>query len=278
MATESGAHSSEEYIAHHLTNLTFGKLPDGTYALAHNGAEAAQMGFWAVNLDTLGFSVVLGAAFSALFWLAARSATSGVPGRLQNLVETAVEFVDSNVKSMFTHHNRMIGPLALTIFVWVLLMNVMDLVPVDFIPALAKMAGIQYLKVVPSTDVNITMGLALSVFALLLFYSVKQKGLGGFAAELALHPFGKFGLPINLVLELVTLIAKPISLGLRLFGNLYAGEMIFILIALLPWWMQWVLSVPWAIFHILIIFLQAFIFMVLTVVYMSAAHAVEEEH
>ncbi len=276
MATESGAHSSGEYIAHHLTNLTFGKLPDGTYALAHNGAEAAQMGFWAVNLDTLGFSVVLGAAFSVLFWLAARSATSGVPGRLQNLVETAVEFVDGNVKSMFTHQNRMIGPLALTIFVWVLLMNVMDLVPVDFIPTLADMAGVHHLKVVPSTDVNITMGLALSVFALVLFYSVKQKGLGGFAAELSLHPFGKFGLPINLVLELVTLIAKPISLGLRLFGNLYVGEMIFILIALLPWWAQWVLSVPWAIFHILIIFLQAFIFMVLTVVYMSAAHAVEE--
>lgn len=278
MATENGAHSSGEYIAHHLTNLTFGKLPDGTYGLAHNGAEAAQMGFWAVNVDTLGFSVVLGTLFSVLFWLAARSATTGVPGRLQNLVETAVEFVDSNVKSMFTHRSAVIGPLALTIFVWVLMMNIMDLVPIDFIPTVADMLGVHHLKVVPSTDVNITMGLALSVFALVLFYSVKIKGLGGFFGELAFHPFGKFGLPINLVLELVTLLAKPISLGLRLFGNLYAGEMIFILIALLPWWAQWVLSVPWAIFHILIIFLQAFIFMVLTVVYMSAAHAVAEEH
>ena len=278
MATESGAHSSGEYIAHHLTNLTFGKLPDGSYGLAHSGAEAAQMGFWAVNVDTLGFSVVLGVLFSLLFWLAARGATSGVPGRLQNLVETAVEFVDGNVKSMFTHRSAMIGPLALTIFVWVLLMNIMDLVPIDFLPKLGQLLGVHHLKVVPSTDVNITMGLALSVFALVLFYSIKIKGPGGFAAELAFHPFGKFGLPINLVLELVTLLAKPISLGLRLFGNLYAGEMIFILIALLPWWAQWVLSVPWAIFHILIIFLQAFIFMVLTVVYMSAAHAVAEEH
>ncbi|MGE3295773.1 MAG: F0F1 ATP synthase subunit A [Porticoccaceae bacterium] len=276
MASESGAHSSEEYIAHHLTNLTFGRHADGTWGIAHSGAEIAQMGFWSVNLDTLGFSIALGGLFLTLFWLVARKVTAGVPSRRQNLIEIALEFVNNNVKTMFTHDSRMIGPLALTIFLWVLLMNVMDLVPVDFIPALAQLAGVPYLKVVPSTDVNITMGLALSVFALVLFYSVKQKGLGGFAAELSFHPFGKPGILVNLILESVTLLAKPLSLGLRLFGNLYAGEMIFILIALLPWWGQWMLSVPWAIFHILIIFLQAFIFMVLTIVYLSAAFAVEE--
>jgi F-type H+-transporting ATPase subunit a len=173
---------------------------------------------------------------------------------------------------MFHHKNSMIAPMGLTIFCWVFLMNVMDLVPVDFIPHAAALIGIPYLKVVPSTDVNITMGMALSIFLLVLFYSVKMKGLGGFAGELALHPFGKWGMPVNLFLETVNLIAKPVSLGLRLFGNMYAGEMIFILIALLPFYVQWTLSVPWAIFHILIITLQAFIFMVLTIVYMAMAH------
>lgn len=276
MAAESGAHTSGEYIAHHLTNLTLGQRPDGSWGIAHSNAEIADMGFWAVNLDTLGFSVVLGALFLLLFRLVARRMTAGVPGRGQNLVEITVEFVNNNIKSMFPHPNATIGPLALTVFVWVLLMNVMDLIPVDFLPKAAELAGVPYLKVVPSTDVNVTMGLALSVFLLILFFSIRQKGLGGFAAELSFHPFGKLGLPVNLILESVTLIAKPISLGLRLFGNLYAGEMIFILIALLPWWIQWTLSVPWAIFHILIIFLQAFIFMVLTIVYLSMAFAVDE--
>lgn len=234
------------------------------------------MGFWSINLDTLGFSLLLGIGFLLMFRGVAAKVTAGVPGRAQNLVEMAVDFVNSNIKSMFPYPNATIGPLALTVFVWVLLMNVMDLIPIDFLPKAAALAGVPYLKVVPSTDVNVTMGLALSVFLLILFFSVRQKGLGGFAAELSFHPFGKWGLPVNLILESVTLIAKPISLGLRLFGNLYAGEMIFILIALLPWWIQWSLSVPWAIFHILIIFLQAFIFMVLTIVYLSMAFAVDE--
>jgi F-type H+-transporting ATPase subunit a len=264
--------TAEQYIAHHLTNLTFGQRPDGGWGLAHSSQAAADMGFWSINVDTLGFSILLGALFMGVFRLAARQPTSGVPGRLQNIVEMIVEFVDDNVKGMFPHKNNMIAPLGLTIFVWVLLMNIMDLVPIDFLPELGKLFGIHYLKVVPSTDVNITMGMALSVFALVLFYSVKQKGLGGFAAELSFHPFGKWGLPVNLFLEIVNLVAKPISLGLRLFGNLYAGEMIFILIALLPFWAQWALSVPWAIFHILIIVLQAFIFMVLTIVYLAMAY------
>ncbi len=269
MSTETM--SSREYITHHLTNLTYGQHPDGSWGLASSGQEAAEMGFWALNVDTFGFSLFLGLAFMFVFHRVARRATAGVPGGLQNFVEMIVDFVDENVKGMFHHQNKLIAPMALTIFVWVLLMNTMDLVPIDFLPALGNLVGIHFLKVVPSTDVNITMGMALSVFSLVVFYSIKQKGLGGFAAELSFHPFGKFGLPVNLFLETVNLLAKPISLGLRLFGNMYAGEMIFILIALLPFWAQWALSVPWAIFHILIIVLQAFIFMVLTIVYLAMA-------
>lgn len=264
--------TSQEYIAHHLTNLTYGRHADGSWGFAHNAQEAADMGFWALNVDTFGFSLILGVLFMFVFRLVAKNPTTGVPNGLQNMVEMVVEFVDDNVKGMFHHQNKMIAPLALTIFVWVLLMNIMDLVPIDFLPELGKLAGIHFLKVVPSTDVNVTMGMALSVFALVVYYSIKQKGLGGFAAELSLHPFGKWGLPVNLFLEIVNLIAKPVSLGLRLFGNLYAGEMIFILIALLPFWAQFALSVPWAIFHILIIVLQAFIFMVLTIVYLAMAY------
>ena len=154
-------------------------------------------------------------------------------------------------------------------------MNLMDLVPVDFLPQLFHLAGIQYMKVVPTTDINITFGMSLSVLFLIIYYSIKVKGVGGFAGELTLKPFGKWMLPFNLILEGVGLIAKPISLSLRLFGNLYAGELIFILIALMPFWAQWMLSVPWAIFHILVITLQAFIFMMLTIVYLSMAH---EDH
>jgi F-type H+-transporting ATPase subunit a len=264
--------TSSEYIAHHLTNLTFGKKIDGAWGFAADGAEAAQMGFFALNVDTFGFSIFLAVLFLYFFRKAAVNATSGVPSGLQNVVEMAVEFVDTNVKGMFHHKNNMIGPLGLTIFCWVLLMNVMDLVPVDFIPQAAHALGVPYLKVVPSTDMNITMGMAISVFLLVLFYSIKMKGLKGFVGELTLHPFGKWGFPVNLFLETVNLIAKPVSLGLRLFGNMYAGEMIFILIALLPFYVQWTLSVPWAIFHILIITLQAFIFMVLTIVYLAMAH------
>jgi F-type H+-transporting ATPase subunit a len=173
---------------------------------------------------------------------------------------------------MFHHKSALIAPMALTIFVWVFLMNLMDLVPVDWIPHLAVVVGIPFMKIVPSTDLNVTMGISFSIFFLIVFYSIKQKGIGGFMAELSLQPLGKWALPFNLLLEVVGLIAKPISLALRLFGNMYAGEMIFILIALLPFWAQWLLSVPWALFHILIITLQAFIFMVLTIVYLAMAH------
>lgn len=170
----------------------------------------------------------------------------------------------------------MVAPLALTTFIWIILMNTMDLVPVDWLPYAAQLMGVDYLKVVPTTDPNATFGMALGIFLLILFFSIKEKGLGGFVGELTLHPFGKWMLPFNLFLEGVNLLAKPVSLALRLFGNMYAGEMIFILIALLPWYAQWALSLPWAIFHILIVLLQAFIFMTLVIVYMDMAH--QKEH
>lgn len=273
MASENP--TASEYIQHHLQNLTFGQHPDGSWGIAHGAAEAAEMGFWAIHLDTMGFSIALGVLFLWLFRSAAKKAHAGVPTGIQNFVELMVEFVDGSVKETFHGKSKVIAPLALTIFVWVFLMNTMDLIPVDFLPALASWMGIEYMKVVPTTDMNATLGMAFSVFALIIYYSIKVKGVGGFIGELTLQPFGKWMIPFNLLLEGVGLIAKPISLALRLFGNLYAGELIFILIAILPFWVQWALSVPWAIFHILVIVLQAFIFMMLTIVYLSMAH---EEH
>ena len=276
--------TSGAYIKHHLQNLTFGQLPDGHWGFAQDAAQAKAMGFWAVHVDTLFFSLVTGLLFLWLFARVAKRATAGVPGGAQNFAEWIVELVDQNVRGSFSGKNDLVGPLALTIFIWILLMNAMDLVPIDYLPWLAQSVAALfgadphhvYLRVVPSTDPNATFGMSLSVFALIIYYSIKMKGLGGFLGELAFQPFGKLGAPVNLVLEGVGLIAKPISLSLRLFGNMYAGEMIFILIALLPFWIQWTLSLPWAIFHILIITLQAFIFMTLTVVYLDMAH--QEHH
>jgi F-type H+-transporting ATPase subunit a len=276
------AHTSTEYIKHHLQNLTYGQLPDGTWGVAHSIEEAKAMGFWAINLDTMALSIGLGVLFLFLFSRVAKVATSGVPAGMQNFVEWVVEFVDSSVKGSFNGRNPLVAPLALTIFMWIFLMNFMDLLPIDWLPGLATALGIPYLKVVPTTDPNATFGMAISVFILVLYYSVKMKGAGGFAAELTLQPFGKWGLPANLLLEGVNLIAKPVSLALRLFGNMYAGEMIFILIAIMfsggmvlavtGGVLQW----AWAVFHILIITLQAFIFMTLTIVYLDMAH--QEHH
>ncbi|SHJ67873.1 F0F1 ATP synthase subunit A [Cycloclasticus pugetii] len=268
--------TSSEYIKHHLTNLTYGQHPDGTWGIASGQEAAKEMGFWAVNIDTLGVSVILGCLFLFLFRKAASTPTTGVPTGWQNFVEMVLEFIDGSVKDSFNGRNPVIAPLALTIFVWIVLMNTMDLVPVDYIPHLGQLVGIPYLKVVPTTDPNLTFSLALAVFFLTIYYSIKVKGPGGFFAELAFHPFPKYMMPFNLLLELIALISKPISLALRLFGNMYAGEMIFILIALLPLGVQWTLSLPWAIFHILVVILQAFIFMTLTIVYLSMAH--EESH
>ncbi len=277
------AETTEQYIQHHLTNLTYGQLPDGTWGFAHSAAEAGQMGFWSINVDSMAWSIGLGLLFAFLFRKAAVLATSGVPGGLQNAVEMIFEFIDDTTRSIFEAKNDLIAPLALTIFVWVFLMNLMDLIPVDWIPMLAQVLGVGHMKIVPSTDPNITLSMALTVFALILYYSVKCKGLLGFLKELSLHPFPSvWAIPINFTLEFVTLIAKPLSLGLRLFGNMYAGEMIFILIAvmfgagtvffLLGGVLQW----AWAVFHVLIITLQAFIFAVLTIVYLAQAHEVDE--
>jgi len=302
------AGNSQEYISHHLTNLTYGKLPAGfvrhevaedgtvhehelttaTWTMAHSKEEAAHMGFTAVNVDTLGWSFGIGALLMFLFWRAAKKATTAVPTGFQNFVEMIVEFIDNTVKEAFHGRNPLIAPLAMTIFTWVFMMNFMDLIPVDVLPTIFGAMGVHYMKVVPSTDVNITFGMSLTVFAMMIFYSIKVKGIRGFVGELTLQPFSAKNpvvqaifIPINLILESVALIAKPISLALRLFGNMYAGEMIFILIALMfsagaaLAIMGGVLQWAWAVFHILVITLQAFIFMMLTIVYLSMSH---EDH
>lgn len=276
-----------QYIQHHLTNWTYGKHLDGQWGFAHSAEEAAEMGFWSIHVDSMLWSVFLGALFLYIFHKAAKSMTADAPGGLQNFVEWVVDFVNENVRGSFSGKNDLVAPLALTIFVWVFLMNLMDLVPVDLIPMIAQITGEKlfgadphhvYFKIVPTTDLNVTLGLAIGVFVLMLYYSIKIKGLGGFFGELAFQPFGKWGMPANLLLEGISLISKPISLALRLFGNLYAGEMIFILIALLYsggiiWGtMGGLMQLGWAIFHVLIILLQAFIFMVLTIVYLDMAH------
>ncbi len=283
-----------EYIIHHLTNLAYGKLPGGyvrddgsvipdggMWTMAHSGAETSAMGFMAVHVDSMVWSIGLGLFFCWLFRRVAVHATSGVPSGVVNFAEMIIEFVDKTVKDTFHGRNPLVAPLALTILVWVWLMNLMDLIPVDIIPWVLMQFGVHFQKIVPSTDVNITMGMALGVFILMLFYSIKVKGVG-FIKELTLNPFNHpVFIPVNLFMEVVGLLAKPFSLGLRLFGNMYAGEMIFILIAALygagiAWaGVAGLLQIGWAIFHILVITLQAFIFMVLTIVYLSMAH---EDH
>ena len=331
-----------EYIGHHLQNLTFGQHADGTWGIAHSAAEATAMGFWAFNVDTMFWALVLGLGFYMMFRNVAKKANSGVPTRFQAFVEIIVEFVDTSVRESFHGTSKFIAPLALTLFVWIFLMNFMDLIPVDWLPWVATQVGVPYQKVVPTTDINATMSMALTVFVLILFFSIKVKGVGGFIAELTGQPFASKG-PVgkamffipNLLLETVALLAKPVSLGLRLFGNMYAGELIFILIAVvftagsgiiagglssvfgehIPAWFWilatasvfatlwlnmkgvidnkktlWLLMIEmllvgglaflggqlmhfiWAAFHLIIVTLQAFIFMMLTIVYLSMAH------
>ena len=342
MAGGSENITQSDYIRHHLQNLTFGQHADGSWGLADSAEEAQAMGFWAFNVDSLFWAVVLGAAFYFLFRNVAKKANSGVPTRFQAAIEFIIEFVDNSVRETFHGTSKFIAPLALTLFVWIFFMNMMDLIPVDWLPWVASSAGIHYQKVVPTTDANVTMGMSITVFILIIYFSIKIKGVAGFIGELTGQPFasdsmaGKivFFIP-NLILELVSLVAKPVSLGLRLFGNLYAGELIFILIAMIftagsglvasglsslfgehiPAWF-WVVATAtvfvtlwlnlkgkldnkktlwlllaelllvggmafllgqlmhfsWAIFHLLIVTLQAFIFMMLTIVYLSMAH------
>ncbi len=272
--TVETAQTATEYVQHHLGFLTFGQRQDGSWGFAHSTQEASEMGFWAINVDSMMISVLLGILFIALFRFGIKGATSGKPGAFQNFLEIIVEFVQSNVKNSFYAKNDLIGPLALTIFCWIFLMNAMDLVPVDWIPLLAQtIAGDShlYFKAVPTTDLNITLGFAISVFFLIIFYSIKIKGLGGFLGEFAFHPFGKWALPLNLILELPGFLAKPVSLALRLYGNFFAGEVIFLVIALVGYW-QLPLHFGWAVFHILVVTLQAYLFMMLTIVYLNQAH------
>lgn len=349
MASESEQQTTGYYIQHHLQNMTFGQKADGSWGIAQSAQEAADMGFWAIHVDTLFWASFLGLVFFFLFRSVAKAANSGVPTRFQAAIEAVVEFVDESVRDSFHGTSKLIAPLALTLFVWIFFMNLMDLIPVDWLPMAAKSMGVYYQKVVPTTDVNATMGMAIAVFALIIIYSLRFKGVGGFISELIFNPINpkELGMPkfvwplvmaFNFVLEVVALLAKPVSLGLRLFGNLYAGELIFILIALvftagsgvfaaglssifgdhIPAW-YWILATAsvfatlwlnmkgklamkptllllavemlmvgglaflggqlmhfgWAVFHILVIILQAFIFMMLTIVYLSMA---SEQH
>ena len=279
----SGAHTETagDYIAHHLTNLQVCRV-DGGWVWNDCAGN-----FWAINVDSMAFSLLLGFVFIFLFGKVAQNATAGRPGKLQTAIELVIGFIDTSVRDAFHAKNKLIAPLSLTIFVWVFFMNLMDLIPVDWLPTAASAVGVEYLKVVPTTDVNVTFAMSLSVFFLTLYYSIKVKGLGGFAKELTMHPItpptkgiGLIAAPIviafNFILEgMAFFISKPLSLSLRLFGNMYAGELIFILIGLIGIW-QLPLHFMWALFHILVITLQAFIFMMLTIVYLAQAH--EHEH
>jgi len=277
-AKEQSGGGTVEYIQHHLTNLCAGDCDPVTHKAAS---------FWAWHLDTLFFSIALGALIVVVSWRLSLRLTAGVPGGFQNFVESLVEFVSGQVKDSFPGHNPLIAPMALTIFVWVWLMNFMDLIPVDLLPVIAGFFGIQYLKVVPTTDLSTTFALSLTVFILIVYYNIKVKGALGYLKMFLFHPFGKYLVPVNIVMTLIEELAKPLSLGLRLFGNLFAGELVFLLIALIGgtlavgaaalFWLplQVVLDLGWLIFHLLIITLQAFIFMVLTIVYLGMAHVSE---
>ena len=259
-----------EYIQHHLQHLT---------------PHTSEGGFWAVHVDSVTVSLALGAMFCLWFWLKARKATAGVPGKGQAFVEIVLEFVDGQVKDVFHGDRRVLGPLALTVFVWVFLMNAMDLLPVDLLPWITEKFGIGHFRAVPTADINMTFAMSLTVFILIIFYSFKAKGASGYMHELFTAPFGKHPLlwiP-NFLLNLVELASKPVSLAMRLFGNMYAGELVFMLIAGLfsagaglAGWALYGAGIigytVWGIFHILIISIQAFIFMVLTIVYISMAH------
>jgi F-type H+-transporting ATPase subunit a len=283
-AAESGSGGANEYILHHLTFLS-------------NKDSKGIVDFTVIHWDSVFFSVALAILFGGLFYYAARRATTGRPGKFQLFIEVLVNEVNKNVTDSYQGKSKLIAPLALTIFCWVFLFNAMDVLPVDLLPYIAHHAGFEHLKVVPSTDLNVTFALSLTVFVLIIYYSIRMKGLGGFLGELTLQPFTSNNVvmkvilaPFNLLLEIVPFLARPISLSLRLYGNLFAGEMIFLLLAVLSLqgvkqlshisgWVfliiQFVLAFAWAVFHLLVITLQAFIFMVLTIVYLSMA---QEHH
>lgn len=251
--------TSAEYISHHLKHLTV-------------NFSASDNSFFSLNIDTLIVSFLLGVIFLGLFYGIARKAHSGIPTPFQNFLEMSVEAVDKTVKDAFHVESPLIGPLALTIFTWVFLMSLMDLMPVDLVNRVLSLFGVTHFRLVPTADLNQTFGLSIVVFILIIFYSLKIKGWKGYTKEILTHPFGIWLFPVNLLFRIIEDFSKPFSLAFRLYGNLFAGELIFILIAaLIPWWFQWVPGGIWAIFHILIITLQAFIFMILTIIYLSMA-------
>ncbi|OGT40932.1 MAG: F0F1 ATP synthase subunit A [Gammaproteobacteria bacterium RIFCSPHIGHO2_12_FULL_38_14] len=250
-----------QYIQHHLEHLT---LNLKTFTIDNSG------GFWTLNLDTFAVSIILGVlVFGGLRFVAARMKL--VPGGFQNVVEIVVEFVNNAVHEIFHHKTVFIPSLAFTIFLWVFFMNAMDLLPVDFLPRTLNLFGVPYFKAVPTADPNATFAMSLSVFALIIIFNLKAKK-HRLLKEMLTFPFGPYLFPINFAFRLVEECVKPLSLALRLFGNMFAGELIFILIATMPWWMQWPPGAIWAIFHILIITLQAFLFMMLTIIYLSMAY------
>ncbi|HFL8819326.1 MAG TPA: F0F1 ATP synthase subunit A [Candidatus Azoamicus sp. OHIO2] len=260
MSANNSAITTGDYIKHHLTHIESGS------------------GFWTFNIDTLFVSIILGTFVLGFFYIITRKATPDTPTGIQNFIEIIFDFVDSQVRDTYHGKSKLVAPLALTIFVWIFLMNLMDLLPVDFFYVFGKLIGNDFLhnmKVVPTTDPNLTLGMSISVFLLIIIYNLTSKGVIGVLEEIFFKPFGRYLFIVNFFLKLIEELAKPISLGLRLYGNLYAGELIFILIALLPWFAQWILGAPWAIFHILVITIQSFVFMVLSIVYLSLA---EESH
>lgn len=260
--SSNGTLDAASYVQHHLQHLPL-NLQNFTFT---------QNGFWTLNLDTTIMSLALGLIFFGLFRWVAVKMTTGVPGKLQNFVETMIEFVDKTVKESFHGESKLVAPLALTIFIWIFLMNLVDLFPVDLFPRIAEAMGAPYFRPVATADLNATFGMSISVLLLIIYYNFKIKGFRGLGKEVLTSPFGAYLAPVNIIFRLLEEGVKPISLAFRLFGNLFAGELIFILVALLPWYIQWTLGSVWAIFHILIIAIQAFIFMMLTIVYLSMAH------
>ncbi|WP_395480090.1 F0F1 ATP synthase subunit A [Candidatus Curculioniphilus buchneri] len=269
MSTSQEISSPQNYIGHHLNHL---QLDLRTFELVNSHSIKS---FWILNVDSMFFSLLLGLIFLIIFMKISRGVNSSkAPGKLQIFIELIVEFIDISVREIYHGKSKLIAPLALTVFIWIFLMNLMDLLPIDLLPYIGKyVLDLPTLRVVPSADINITLSMALGIFILIIYFNITTKGISGFIKEITFQPFNHpVFIPINLILEGISLLSKPVSLGLRLFGNMYSGELIFILISgLLPWWLQWILNVPWAIFHILIITLQSFIFMILTIIYLSIA-------
>jgi F-type H+-transporting ATPase subunit a len=275
MAAEGHAPTAGEYIVHHLQHL-------------QNQKQTAVVDFTVFNVDSIFWAVLLGVVGCYFLWRAARNATSGPPGRFQAAVEILVEMVESQAKGIVhnAHSRKLVAPLALTVFVWIFLLNAMDLLPVDLLPWITERMGIPYQRVVPTADLSVTMGLSLSVLLLCIYYNIKIKGAGGWVHELFSAPFGDkwYLYPVNFAMQMVEFLAKTVSHGMRLFGNMYAGELIFMLIALMGGAFALtatgigltighiIAGTAWAIFHILIITLQAFIFMMLTLIYIGQAH------